>query len=254
MITSALEETGQDCVSDYVQSTTNALKGPMFARAAEAFEVLRTLRPNDPSLEAKQRFCQARAQIAAGEFAQAVESLNRSLAIDSEFACSYNALGVALSRLNRMKEARAAFDKAAQLTPAWALPPLQIAQQLIAAGDLRGALPYLEQAAKLNPRAIGIQWSLARAYRLLGRGPEFENTANATIAIDRNYAPIYTELGLYFESRREFARAAQAFDAYLILAPNFADSAEVRRHAQKNRTALQPKAPPTLRRETDEKR
>ena len=49
----ALEETGQDCVSDYVQSTTNALKRPMFLRAAEAFTALRTLRPSDPSLEAK---------------------------------------------------------------------------------------------------------------------------------------------------------------------------------------------------------
>jgi tetratricopeptide (TPR) repeat protein len=226
----------------------------MFARSAEAFRILRALRPNDRSLESKQQFCQARAQIAAGEFPQAVESLNRSLSIDSEFACSHNALGVALTRLNRMKEARTAFEKAAQLTPAWALPPLQIAQQLINTGDLRGALPYLEQAAKLNPRAIGIQWSLARGYRLLGRGPDFERAANATIAIDRNYAPIYTELGLYFESRREFAKAAQAFDAYLLLAPNFADSAEVRRHVQRNRTALQPKAPPTLRREADEKR
>jgi uncharacterized caspase-like protein/Flp pilus assembly protein TadD len=254
LITAALEETGQDCVSDYVQSTTNELKGPMFLRAAEAFRLLRTLRPSDPSLEAKQQFCQARAQIAGGEFAEAVESLNRSIAIDSGFACSYNALGVALTRLNRAKEARAAFEKAAQLTPAWALPPLQIAQQLISSGDLKGALPYLEQSAKLNPRAIGIQWSLARAYRLLGRGPDFERTANATVAIDRNYAPIYTELGLYFESRGEFERAAQAFDAYLLLAPNFADSAEVRRRAQRNRGALQPKAPPTLRREIDKKR
>ena len=188
----------------------------MFLRATEAFNLLRTLRPSDPSLGAKQQFCQARAQIAANEFAEAVDSLNRSLAIDSEFACSYNALGVALTGLNRAKEARAAFEKAAQLTPVWALPPLQIAQQLINSGDLKGALPYLEQSAKLNPRAIGIQWSLARAYRLLGRGPDFERTANATVAIDRNYAPIYTELGLYFESRGEFARAAQAFDAYLF--------------------------------------
>ena len=140
----------------------------MFLRAVEAYAALRTVRPDDRSLAAKQHFCQARAQIAAGEFAQAVDTLNRSLAIDAEFACSYNALGVALSRLNRLQEARAAFDTASRLTPAWALPPLQIAQQLIAAGDLRGATPFLEQAARLNPRATRIQWSLARVYRLLG--------------------------------------------------------------------------------------
>src|SRR4029078_10775308 len=119
LITAALEETGQDCVSDYVQSTTNSLKAPMFLRATEAFNLLRTLRPSDASLGAKQQFFQERGQLAANEFAEAVDSLNRSLAIDSEFACSYNALGVALTRLNRAKEARAAFEKAAQLTPVW---------------------------------------------------------------------------------------------------------------------------------------
>ena len=40
---------GQECVSDYVQSTTNALKGPMFLQAADAFQNLRTLRPDDRS-------------------------------------------------------------------------------------------------------------------------------------------------------------------------------------------------------------
>lgn len=250
LITSALEETGQECVTDYVQSTTNALKRPMFLQAAEAFRALRSLRPYDRSLEAKALFCQARAQIAGGEFGPAEDSLKQSLAIDADFACSYNALGVALSRLDRMKEARAAFETAAKLTPAWALPPMQIAQQLIASGDLKRALPYLEQAAKLNPRAIGIHWSLARLYRLTGRGPDFLRTANATIAIDRNYAPVYSELGEYYESIRDTASAARAYDSYLMLAPNFAGSIEVRRKVQQIRAAAR-KAPPTLRREGD---
>jgi superkiller protein 3 len=225
----------------------------MFLRAAEAFGKLRTLRPDDRSLEAKQYFCQARAQIAAADFAAAIDSLKRSLAIDPNFACSYNALGVALGRLGRMKEAQSAFETAAKLTPVWALPPLQIAQQFIAAGDLRSAAPYLEKAAKLNPRGIGIAWSLARIYRVLGRGSDFLNAANAVVAIDRNYAPIYSELGMYYESVRDNAKAAQAFDNYLTLAPNFADSTEIRRRAQQNRLATQPKAP-TLRRDGEVKR
>jgi uncharacterized caspase-like protein/Flp pilus assembly protein TadD len=254
LIISALEDTGQECVSDYVQSTTNALKRPMFQRAAEAFTILKTLRPDERAFEAKALFCQARANIAAGEFTQAVNTLNRSLTIDPEFACSYNALGVALGRLNRAQESRIAFETAAKLTPAWALPPLQIAQQLIGSGDLRGALPYLEQAAQLNPKAVGIQWSLARLYRLLGRGADFLRVAYATAALDRDYAPIYSELGQYFESTRDFPKAAQAYDSYLALAPNFADSAEIRKRAQQNRVAMQPRQAPTLRRDTDKKR
>ena len=97
------------------------------------------------------------------------------------------------------------------------VPPLQIAQQLIAANDLQNAVPYSGTGGKVNPRAVGIHWSLARLYRLLGRGQEFLQLANSTIALDRNYAPIYSELGQYYEATREFAKAAQAYDSYLLL-------------------------------------
>ena len=260
LIMAALEDTGMECVSDYVQSTTNSLKRPMFLRAAEAFTLLGTLRPGDASLQAKSLFCQGRAHIAAGEFPQAIQTLNRSLAIDPDFACSHNALGVALSRTGRNADARTAFETAAKLTPAWALPPLQIAQQLINSGDLRGAVPHLENAVKLNPKASGIAWSLARVHRLLGNAQDFARAANATIAIDRNYAPIYAELGQYYEAARDTARAAQAYDTYLLLAPNFTESAEVRKRVQAIRApavpptpAKPPAKPPTLRRPGDSK-
>ena len=254
MVMGALEDTGMECVSDYVQSTTNALKRPMFLRAAEAFTALGALRPGDASLQAKALFCRARAHIAANEFPQAVQALNRSLAIEPEFACSQNALGVALSRMGRMDEARAAFEAAAKLTPAWALPPLQIAQQLINGGDLRGALPHLENAAKLNPKALGIGWSLARVHRLLGNQQDFARAANAVLATDRNYAPIYAELGQFYESVKDAARAAQAYDNYLLLAPNFTDSAELRKRVQALRAPPAAPRPPTLRRDSDDKK
>lgn len=258
LIMGALEDTGMECVSDYVQSTTNALKRPMFVRSAEAFKLLGTLRPGDASLQAKSLFCRARAHIAANEFEPAVTALNRSLAIEPEFACAYNALGVALGRLGRNDESRRAFETAAQLTPEWALPPLEIARQMIAAGDLRGAVPHLEKAAKLNPKSIGILWTLARAHRLLGNAPDFVRAANATVALDRNYAPIYPEIGQYYEAAGDPAKAAQAYDSYLLLAPNFTDSTEVRKRVQAIRAPAQPKQQqprkaPTLRREGDKK-
>lgn len=256
LIMAALEDTGMECVSDYVQSTTNTLKRPMFLRSAEAFRLLGTLRPGDLSLEAKSLFCRARAQIAANEFEPAVAALNRSLTIEPEFACAYNALGVALGRLGRAGESRQAFETAAKLTPEWALPPVEITRQMIAAGNLRDAVPHLEKAAKLNPKSIGILWTLARTHRLLGNGQDFVRAANATVALNRNYAPIYTEIGQFYESAGDSTKAAQAYDSYLILAPNFADSTEVRKRVQAVRGPVQPQQPrktPTLRREGDKK-
>ena len=172
-----LETQGQACVTDYVQSTEMGLKRAMLARAVDAFTRLQALRPDDPSIEPRKLFCRGRLEIAEGRFGEAVGSLQESLKLDPRFACSYNALGVALTRLNRPQEARAAFDRAAQLTPEWALPPFQIAAQLIAAGNLKEALPYLEKAVRFNPRSVASRWNLLRAHRLLGQTTEVERQA-----------------------------------------------------------------------------
>ena len=97
-----------------------------------------------------------------------------------------------------------------------------------------------------------------RVHRMLGNGQDFVRVTNAALAVDRNYAPIYAELGMFYEAARDQARATQAYDAYLLLAPNFADSAEVRKRVQALRTPPppppQPAKVPTLRRDTDKKR
>jgi tetratricopeptide (TPR) repeat protein len=251
MVATALEELGQACVTDYVQSTTAALKVPMFLRAANAYGLLKEFRKDDPALEAKSLFCRGRAHVARNEFNEALDVLGRSLKLDPGFACSYNALGVALGRLGRGPEAMQAFEKARSLTPQWALPPLQIAQRHLAANDPRAALPYLEQAARLQPRSIPVQWTLLRAYRILGRSKDVPRVADTILALDRNYAPLYLELGAFFESTGDRAKAAQAYDSYLLLAPNFADSNEIRQRTQRLRPASTPdapKEPPSLRR------
>jgi tetratricopeptide (TPR) repeat protein len=201
----------------------------------------------------KEKFCRGRAEIAAGRFTAAVESLRASLATDPDFACAHNALGVALLRLNRKQEAREAFESAARLTPEWSLPFFQIAQQLITAGNLADAIPYLEKAVQYNPRSLQSRWNLLRAYRLAGRGSAMEAQAKEMIALDANYAPTYFELATHYEAQRDYAQAAQAFDTYLLLAPNYADSTQVRARAERNRGLATPRTAPTLLRKDETK-
>ncbi|MFN7934861.1 MAG: caspase family protein [Bryobacteraceae bacterium] len=246
LVTGALENLGQACVNDYVQSDSMVLKRPMLVRAVEAFQALRTLRPNDAMIPAKIYFCEARAQIAGGEFAAAEKNLLASIALEKDFACAYNALGVALGRMGRSAEARAAFDKAAELNPQWGLPYFQIGQAILNAGQPVPALPYLEKSVKLYPRATLPRWFLMRGYRMAGQGADFERTARELLNANPNYAPTYLELGNYFEGRKDFARATQAFDAYLALAPNFADSAAVRQRVERSRAQTGRQAPSLL--------
>lgn len=224
----ALEDAGQACVSDYVQSTSVGLKGAMFARAADAFERLEVLRPGEKSVRARALFCRGREEIAGRRFEAAERLLRQSLEMDRGFACAQNALGVALQQQGRVPEARAAFERARQLTPNWALPPLQVAQLLLQGNEPARALPFLEEAARLFPRAAGIQWSLARLNRVLRKPEAFLAAARATIAADANYAPIYSELGQYYDAAGDSTKAAAAYSAYLTLAPNLVDSNRVR--------------------------
>lgn len=140
-----------------------------------------------------------------------------------------------MGKLNRNKEARQAFDMAAKLTPEWALPPFQIASQYIAAGDLKRAQPYLEKAVAYNPRSVGTRWSLLHVDRLLRQMTEVERQAAELIRLDPSYAPTYLELAQAYEMARNIPKAVEAYDAYTLLAPNFADTNAVRVHADRLR-------------------
>ena len=228
LLATGLENTGQECIGDYVQSTAVGLKRPMLLRSVDAFSQLRKLRPTDASLAVKEQFCLARARIAAGDFAAAVEDLQSVLTDRCGFCLRLQRAGRRLRAPGKARESRSAFDKAVELTPEWGLPYLQVAQSLVNEGKTRDAIPYLEKAVKFNPRAIQSQWSLLHAYRIANRDADFDRQAREALALDPNYAPTYLDIGNYFESRQDFARAAQAYDIYLSLAPNFADSAQLR--------------------------
>lgn len=229
-ISGALEGLGQACVNDYVQSTALGPKRAMLQRAVNAYGLLQTLRPNDRDLEVRHLFCQGRLRIAEERFGEALVTLEKALKLDPNFACAYNALGVAYSRTDRRKEARQAFETAARLTPEWALPQFQIASQLIAAGDLVRARPYLEKAVASNPRSVNMRWNLLHVDRLLGRIADARRQAAQLIQLNPSYAPAYIELGLTEEAGGNRKGAVEAFSTYVELAPNYSDTDEVRRH------------------------
>jgi tetratricopeptide (TPR) repeat protein len=245
LMAGALEEYGQACVADYVQSTATGLKRAMLQRAVDAFDRLQTMRPNDPSIETRKLFCRGRLLIAETRFAEAVVALEESLKRDSRFACAYNALGVALARVNRPKESRQAFETAAKLTPEWGLPPFQIAQQLVTSGEPGKAVPYLEKAVAYNPRSVVNRWNLAHVLRLAGNAGLAERAAAELIRLDPNYAPAYLELGQARETLGQPAMAAEAYDSYVLLAPNYAGTEDVRARAARLRGQARPS--PTLR-------
>jgi tetratricopeptide (TPR) repeat protein len=100
---------------------------------------------------------------------------------------------------------------------------------------LKRAQPYLEKAVSYNPRSVGTRWSLLHVDRLLGRMSEVERQATDLIRLDPSYAPTYLELAQAYELQRNIPKAVEAYDAYTLLAPNFADTNSVRVHADRLR-------------------
>jgi len=241
-LTTSLEEIGQQAINAYIRSSVLQLRASDFKRGAEAFKCLRSLNPSDTQLETKQLFCEARVAIDEGKNQDAIASLNKAIALDPRAGHSYNALGVAYEKLNDNEHAVDAYRHAAELAPQWSFPHLHLGIQYFSKGKLDRAESEFETAVRLDPRDPFAGWWLVRCYRERNKLSECEQAAMNLIRAVPTFASVHVDLGLIYESSRQYSKAANEFDAYLRLAPTSPDAAlikynvdKVREFAAKNR-------------------
>ena len=154
-----------------------------------------------------------------------------------------------ISSLSRPRDwidrSRKAFEAAAKLMPEWGLPQFQIAQQLVNSGSPAKAVPYLEKAVSYSPRSVVNRWNLAHVLRLAGDAGRAERESAELIRLDPDYPPGYLELAQAREAQGNLTAAAEAYDSYVLLAPNYASTSTVRARAAQLR--LRSRSAPTLR-------
>ena len=173
LMAGSLEEYGQACVSDYVQSTATGLKRAMLQRAVDAFDRLQTMRPSDPSIETRKLFCRGRLLIADSRFAEvgggARAIVEARSAVRLRVQCARRGARAASTG---SKESRQAFETAAKLTPEWGLPPFQIAQQLVTSGTpARRCRIWKRRSATIRGRwSIDGIWRTCCAWRGMPAG------------------------------------------------------------------------------------
>ena len=240
----ALEETGQRAINQYVHAPLTELRRDTFHRASQAFVDLNTLRPGDPQLRAKQLFCTGRALVVDGKFEQAAAALEQAATVDPRAGYIQNGLGIAYERLNKNREAVRAFQSAAKLSPAWALPHLHLGLQYQARGDKNAEQEFVTAVA-LDPRQPMLRETLAAYYRGRAQYDDAERVLTALVVAAPAYANAHRELGRLYEAKRDYAHAVDALENYLKLAPNAPDSADVRALIARDRAASQRK-PPSL--------
>lgn len=111
-----------------------------------------------------------------GDYARAVDSFRRAIALRPNSAPTHRNLGDALLRLGRRDEAVAAYRKAAELgeaarvvNPADVQNLSALAVYLEKAGDTRGADRNLAEALRLAPSDADVRFRAAVVYALAGR-------------------------------------------------------------------------------------
>jgi tetratricopeptide (TPR) repeat protein len=106
--------------------------------------------------------------LAAGLRREAVQELERELAIDPTNATAAYELGEVHRRAGRLDEAQRLFEAAVAHYPDFEQARLGLGRVLLAAGKAEPAVPHLRKAVALDPESEVAYYQLARAYQALG--------------------------------------------------------------------------------------
>ena len=124
-------------------------------------------------------------------------------------ASAYNTLGTLLEALGQRKEARTALEFALRLDPKAAFAYNNLCFIAIRAGDGAGAQPACERALELEPGMVTARTNLALALAMQGQ----MQRAEAVLLETSGRGRAQFNLGILRMSVRDYAAAAQAFDA-----------------------------------------
>lgn len=161
-----------------------------------------------------------RAKYNENRFADAIDCFTHALRLNPHDVKSENNLGLSYQGLNRIEDARKAYTTAVQWqqdAPAKSGQPyLNLGVLLTEQGHPEQALPYLQQAATLEPANPKIHEQLGRAYQTLQMLPQAEKELKEAVGLAPNVSAlhfrlgqIYQHLGLKQEAQNEFAVCAK---------------------------------------------
>jgi tetratricopeptide (TPR) repeat protein len=112
----------------------------------------------------------------AGNFDQAIASLERAVALDGNDSVAHYQLGLAYmavtGREHSLEDAEMAFRSAISLQPNWAPSYRMLAESLVRRGFYEAAIEPALEATKLDPNSPDVWMTLGRAYEGAGKQAE----------------------------------------------------------------------------------
>jgi len=129
-------------------------------------------------------------------------------------------LGLALKKLGRPDESKAALLKALELNPESYSANREVGENLAKAGDFSAARPYYQKAVDLSPDDPDAQYNLGVCLTNLGEAETALAVFDKTIQLKADYADAYYQAGTILIGLNKKEEAIQSLEKFLALAPS----------------------------------
>ena len=187
----------------------------VLADYADADKWLTFVTKQDPR-DAEAWYLLGRAKYNENRFQEAIQSFQQTLALRPKDVKTEDNLGLSYQGLNRLDDARTAYETAISWqkdSPAKdAQPYLNLGILLIDQDQPSQALPYLQQAAALAPHNPRVLEQLGRAYEALNMRDKAQQELEQAVALAPDASGLHFKLGQIYRRQGMQQQAKEQFD------------------------------------------
>jgi protein O-GlcNAc transferase len=159
---------------------------------------------------------------AQGRFTEAVACFERAIVLDPNYAEAHNNLGSALGSLRRFTQATACFERALAINPSFAMAHLYLGNALRAQRKLDEAVAHYERAVAIDPKFAIAHYNLATTVKEVGRIDAAVDHYRHALALMPSSAEGHNNLGLALKELGRLDEAVAHCRRAVALKPDFA--------------------------------
>jgi len=148
-------------------------------------------------------------------FLEAVSNFEHALSLRPKYVEAENNLGLSLRELNKMDQARAAFQSAIEWqgdAPTDSQPFLNLGTLLADQSEFERAIPYLKESVALSPANPKVHEELAQIYETHKDLPKAQAELEQAVALAPDTSGLHFKLGQIYRREGMRDRAQQEFE------------------------------------------
>ena len=156
-----------------------------------------------------------------GHLEDPLKSYEKSIEIDPEFAEAHNNLGNILKDLGRFDEAIQSYSNALSIKPDYVETLFSLGVVLFDNGDLEESKKTYEKAIKINPNFAEAYNNLGNTQAELGQKNDAIQSYHKAIEINSSYSEALNNLGNSYKEFGELSKAVKFYKKAIEITPNY---------------------------------